>query len=180
MTTETKTGTHTRKVSKKDEVINLRAIIVAYLSYWPYTIISVVLCMAIAVIFIKTAKPSYQIRATVVLQGNANNKTNDSKDQQDINISNVTPVNVEDEIEIFKSRNLTRLAIDSLQLGATYRLKTEPVGEPLYYNSPIKFQAISIKNGIDDQKFDITIQDNSSYIIKFKDKQKEFFFTDTI
>lgn len=43
-----------RKVSKKDEVINLRAIIVSYLSYWPYTIVSVILCIVLATLFKKS------------------------------------------------------------------------------------------------------------------------------
>ena len=135
-----------RKVSKKDEVINLRAIIVSYLSYWPYTIVSIILCFVVATLFLKRAKPSYQIKATVVLQGNANNKANDPK-AQDINISNTIAVNVEDEIEFLKSRTLTRLAIDSLQLGVTYVLKTgAETSDPLYDKSPIKFQSIKIQN----------------------------------
>jgi tyrosine-protein kinase Etk/Wzc len=169
-----------RKVSKKDEVINLRAIIVAYLSYWPYTIVSVILCLVVATLFLKRAKPNYQIKATVVLQGNANNKANDPKANQDINISNTIAVNVEDEIEFLKSRTLTRLAIDSLQLGVTYTLKTVPVSDPLYDTSPIRFQSINIKDGIENQYFEVTIENSNTYLIKFKDKQKEFLFTDTI
>jgi tyrosine-protein kinase Etk/Wzc len=169
-----------RKVSKKDEVINLRAIIVSYLSYWPYTIVSVIFCFIVATLFLKRAKPNYQIKATVVLQGNANNKANDAKTNQDINISNTIAVNVEDEIEFLKSRTLTRLAIDSLQLGVTYTVKTVPVSEPLYDKSPIKFRSINLKDGMNDQNFEVTIEDNNTYLIKFKDKQKEFLFTDTI
>ncbi|GAB2979837.1 tyrosine-protein kinase [Mucilaginibacter puniceus] len=169
-----------RKVSKKDEVINLRAIIVSYLSYWPYTIVSVILCFVLATLFLKRIKPNYQIKATVVLQGNANNKANDPKTNQDINISNTIAVNVEDEIEFLKSRTLTRLAIDSLQLSVTYTLKTVPVTDPLYDKSPIKFHSINLKEGIDNQNFEVVIEDNNTYIIKFKDKQKEFSFADTI
>lgn len=170
-----------RKVSKKDEVINLRAIIVSYLSYWPYTIASVILCFVVATLFLKRAKPSYEIKATVVLQGNANNKANEPKANQDINISNTISVNVEDEIEFLKSRTLTRLAIDSLQLGVTYVVKTgDKNSDPLYDKSPIKFQSIYLKDDIGYQYFDVTIEDNNTYLIKFKDKQKEFLFTDTI
>lgn len=170
-----------RKVSKKDEVINLRAIIVSYLSYWPYTIASVILCFVVATLFLKRAKPSYEIKATVVLQGNANNKANEPKANQDINISNTISVNVEDEIEFLKSRTLTRLAIDSLQLGVTYVVKTgDETSDPLYDRSPIKFQSIYLKDDIGYQYFDVTIEDSNTYLIKFKDKQKEFLFTDTI
>lgn len=51
--------------------------------------------------YLKRAKPSYQIKTTIVLQGNANNKANEPK-AQDINISNTIAVNVEDEIEFLK------------------------------------------------------------------------------
>src|SRR5687768_4077062 len=91
-----------RKVSKKEEVINLRAIIVSYLSFWPYTIASVIFCFVVATMYLKKIKPNYQIKATVVLQGNANNKANDPKSNQEINISNTIAVNVEDEIEFLK------------------------------------------------------------------------------
>lgn len=170
-----------RKVSKKDEVINLRAIIVSYLSYWPYTIVSIILCFVVATLFLKRAKPSYQIKATVVLQGNANNKANDPKTNQEINISNTIAVNVEDEIEFLKSRTLTRLAIDSLQLGVTYVLKTgDKNSDPLYDKSPIKFQSIKIKDDMGYQYFDVTIEDSNTYLIKFKNTSKEFLFSDTI
>lgn len=73
------------------------------------------------------------------------------------------------------------MAIDSLQLGVTYVLKTgaETI-DPLYDKSPIKFQSISIKDGIDYQYFDVTIEDSNTFLIKFKDNSKEFLFTDTI
>ncbi len=170
-----------RKVSKKDEVINLRAIIVSYLSFWPYTIVSVLCCFVLATLFLKRMKPTYQIKATIVLVGNANSKANDPKTNQNINISNTIAVNVEDEIELLKSRTLTRLAIDSLQLGVTYIHKTEPQNStPLYDKSPIRFQAINLKDDMGYQYFDVTIEDGATYVIKFKDNQKEFSFADTI
>src|SRR4051812_47891839 len=130
MTTETIRKT-SKNVSAKDEVINIRAIIITYLSYWPYTIVCILFCFTIAYFVLKRAKPSYQINATVALQGNANNKANDKQQQQNLDISTFIPVNVEDEIELLKSRTLTALAIDSLQLNTTFRVKTNPVSEPM-------------------------------------------------
>ncbi|MEO8885720.1 MAG: polysaccharide biosynthesis tyrosine autokinase [Mucilaginibacter sp.] len=179
MSTEINRGPQPRKVSKKDEVINIRAIIIKYLSYWPYTIVSVLLCFVIAFVFLKRVKTSYQVKATVVLEGNEDNKSNDTKNQ-DINITTIIPVNVEDELELLVSRNLTRKAIDSLGLNAAYRIKSTQVTDELYDQSPIKFESLHLVNDIEPQRFEVTIKDNLHYNIKFKDKQQDFLFTDSI
>ena len=60
-------------VTKKNELINVISLFRKYLKYWPLFLISIILCVGLAFVYLKIKNPIYQINANILI------KSDDSK-----------------------------------------------------------------------------------------------------
>lgn len=135
----------------KNEFIDFGELFTYYLSYWKWFLLSVVLAVVLAVIFVKLKSPVYAVYSNVLV------KTEDSKSASASALSSTMkglpfagmamPVTIEDEVNIIASHTLMRSMIKDLSLNEVYTLKKFPFDKPLYNNSPLK---ISIPEGFSD------------------------------
>src|ERR1700739_3094125 len=75
-----------------------------YLYHWPLFVLSIIVCAGVAFAYARTLKPAYNITASVII--NDEKKLPDDKEKlEEIDLNN-TPKLAENEIGVFKSRNL--------------------------------------------------------------------------
>ena len=128
--------------NQEEESINIYEIIFKYLVYWPWFVVSVLVCLVGAFIFMRYQTPVYNITSAVLI------KEQDSKGSaaagggamaalQEMGGFSMTN-NFDNEVEILKSRTLIRKAVCDLNLYInTGEKRMLGYNTPLYKNAPV-------------------------------------------
>lgn len=106
---------------KKDQVVNLKQFLYLCLSNWQWFVISIIICLGLAFLYIMHAAPTYKRNALVMIRTNddGNSMSANTAMLQDLGINNGnTPV--ENEIAIIGSPDLMREVVRRLNLNTSY------------------------------------------------------------
>ncbi|WP_455614558.1 GumC family protein [Bacteroides congonensis] len=125
---------------QSEEQVNIQEILFHYLIHWPWFVVSVIICIACAWGYLRLATPVYNISATVLIKdekkgGGANMSSELEKMGLDGFVSSSN--NVDNEIEVLRSRSLAREVVNRLGLFVTYMDEDEFPGRELYRTSPV-------------------------------------------
>ena len=129
---------------EQEESINLRALLIKYLIYWPWFIVSVIVCLGCAFLYLRFQTPVYNTTAAVLIKesdprSKAMTQANGAVAAlQDISGFSMTS-NFDNEVEILKSRTLIKKVVSELGLYIQHS-KDQTFGYDisLYRNTPVK------------------------------------------
>lgn len=122
---------YTEKLLSNSE-FNIRTILDVLLARWYWFVLSVMVCLGLAYIYLQTVETMYKREAIVLLKEEA--KTEDAFiEKQLFNRSS----NVNNEILIFKSRTLMEEVVRRLSLNVRYSVEQGLKREALYTDSPV-------------------------------------------
>ena len=129
-----------RTGTKPEEQINIQEILFRYLIHWPWFVVSVIVCVALAWGYLRLTTPIYNISATVLIKdekkgGGANMSS--EMEKMGLNGFVSSSSNIENEIEVLKSRTLAREVVSSLGLFVTYMDEDRFPNRELYRTSPV-------------------------------------------
>lgn len=135
---------NTPNVEEQEESLNLRALLVKYLIYWPWFIASVIICLGCAFLYLRFQAPVYSTTASVLIKetdprSKAMTQANGAVAAlQDIGGFSMTS-NFDNEVEILKSRTLIKKVVSELGLYIQHsKAQTFGYDIPLYRNTPVK------------------------------------------
>ncbi|GHT07391.1 tyrosine protein kinase [Bacteroidia bacterium] len=143
----------------REEEISITEIFFHYLKYWKYFILSGVVCVALAVLYLLYTAPTYKITSKIEISDEKKGKSAiDMTAFSDLGI--MTPKNnLDNEIEVLSSQTLMRSVVDSLRIGVSYFGKNRLRKTELYKQSPFY---VSIANVEKEGAFTVDwINDNS-------------------
>lgn len=129
-----------KRVEQSEEQVNIQELLFRYLIHWPWFVVSVIICLAVAWGYLRLTTPVYNISATVLIKdekkgGSANMSSELERMGLDGFVSSSN--NVDNEIEVLRSKSLAREVVNCLGLFVTYMDEDEfPVRE-LYRASPV-------------------------------------------
>ena len=134
---EERNGKH---IEESEEELNIQEILFRYLIHWPWFVVSVIICIACAWGYLRLTTPVYNITATVLIKdekkgGGASMSSELEKMGLDGFVSSSN--NVDNEIEVLKSKSLAREVVNNLGLFVTYMDEDEFPKRELYRTSPI-------------------------------------------
>lgn len=126
-----------------DHPFDWRAFLYRLLRNWYWFALCFALCLALAWVYLRYAVPIYQVSGTVLIQNETNQRTmTEAIITEKLGIE--TSFEIEDEIQLLKSRSLMRRVVDSLRVHVQYfsegRVKTSEV-----YPYPGKVLAIELQ-----------------------------------
>ena len=126
--------------AQSEEQINIQEILFRYLIHWPWFVVSVIVCVALAWGYLRLTTPVYNISATVLIKdekkgGGANMSS--ELEKMGLNGFVSSSSNIENEIEVLKSRTLAREVVSSLGLFVTYMDEDKFPNKELYRTSPV-------------------------------------------
>ena len=152
----------------EQEEISIVEILFHYLRYWKWFLISIVACIGLAIAYLLYTTPEYKILSRVVINDDKKGYTPDvSSAFSDLGI--FTPKNnIDNEIEIFRSRTLLQGVVDTLRVNVSYFKKEGIKKREVYKNSPV---FVSIANVILDGSFTIDKSDDNVFSVKATDGQ---------
>jgi len=136
-----------RVAANENEVIDLRQLLIKYLSKWHWFVISIVFCFIVAFLYLKITHNKYQVQTTILLRNQ--NSTPELSNMTMFSNMGLLGVSkeVEDEIQVLSSKTLVRQVIDSLNLGTEYYVKNGLRYDEVYPISPVQ---IFVSNNFND------------------------------
>ena len=125
---------------QSEEQVNIQELIFLYLIHWPWFVVSIIICIACAWGYLRLTTPIYNITATVLIKdekkgGGANMSSELEKMGLDGFVSSSN--NVDNEIEVLRSKSLAREVVNNLGLFVTYMDEDEFPSKELYHTSPV-------------------------------------------
>ena len=123
-----------------EEQIDFRALLFKYIIHWPWFVISIIICIACAWGYLRLTTPIYNISATVLIKdekkgGGASMSSDLEKMGLEGFVSSSS--NVDNEIEVLRSKSLAREVVNNLGLFVTYMDEDEFPSKELYHTSPV-------------------------------------------
>lgn len=161
---------------------NLKFVILRYLKYWPYFVLSILLCIVLAFLYLKQAVPIYNTTAEIKILDEDETGIDLSGLSSSKALFNYSKVNLENEIQIFKSRRLLSKVVEELGLRhANYKVG-DFKNELLFGDSiPYEIEWLKVSDQID-EGLELHFIDSNSFQISLVDSGDKFNFhlNDTI
>lgn len=107
-------------VSQEEEQVNIKALIFKYLRYWPWFILSLFMALSLAFLYNRYTTNIYQTSAEIKVLKDQNKGMDLSGLEGAGSLFNMREVNLENEIEILKSRKLLDSVVKNLNLNTLY------------------------------------------------------------
>ena len=123
-----------------DKEIDIQELLFKYLIHWPWFVVSIIICIACAWGYLRLTTPIYNISATVLIKdekkgGGASMSSDLEKMGLEGFVSSSS--NVDNEIEVLRSKSLAREVVNNLGLFVTYMDEDEFPSKELYHTSPV-------------------------------------------
>ncbi len=155
--------------------LTLKDHISKYLRFWKLFLVSGILFIILAFLYLKYTSVQYKVTATILIKGEKTGMLSELSAFEDLNIVETNNKEVENEIEILKSRPLFENVIRKLNAHHQYFTKTKFSKRlvELYENKP--FEAKFIKDSLlQDISADFTITIHSKNSFTIKEEEKDF------
>ena len=122
------------------EEFNLYEILFKYLAYWPWFVVSVIVCVFCAQMYLRYITPIYTSTAKILIKENDNYRKSitPTSDVMELATMNLTSL-FDNELEIIKSRTLIKKAVSDLGLYVSHSQRRKFSYDPQFYkNSPVQ------------------------------------------
>ena len=130
--------------NREQEEISIIEIFFHYLRYWKWFLLSIAICMGLACAYIFYTIPQYRVVSKVLISDEKRGQTMEMVSAfNDLGIS--AHSNLDNEIEILRSRTLMKSVADSLRTGVSYHKKGMLKGKEIYKKTPV---FVSVPNPI--------------------------------
>ena len=125
---------------QSEEQVNIQELLFRYLIHWPWFVVSIIICIACAWGYLRLTTPIYNISATVLIKdekkgGGASMSSDLEKMGLEGFVSSSS--NVDNVIEVLRSKSLSREVVNNLGLFVTYMDEDEFPSKELYHTSPV-------------------------------------------
>ena len=130
---------HTINDNKEDNSVNLRDLLFKYLIHWKWFLLSVVAFFALSKLYLRYSIPIYKSTTTVLIRDDkAGNIASELSAIQDIGLFSGPKNQMEDEVEILKSRKLTEKTVKEGDFNIKYIEEGRIKSSDAYGANPVK------------------------------------------
>ncbi|KGL50101.1 polysaccharide biosynthesis tyrosine autokinase Ptk1 [Porphyromonas gulae] len=153
-------------------IFSLEEFFLGLLASWRWIVASVLACLLIAYIYIQRQSPIYHAQATVLIKSaEKSGATSGLQQFQELGLMTGNS-EVENEILLLKSKRLTAVVVDKLDLDVSISKQGFWRNESLYGNSPVSIQ-ITDRDSTESYSFRIRIKDARSFeLTHFEQKER--------
>lgn len=139
-----------------EESLNLREELGKYLSQWKWFALSAFLCASIAFVYLRYTTPQYRVQTTLLIKEEQSAMSSELAAFQDLSMFAGGNSNIDNEIELLKSRTLAATVVDDLNLTVSYH-KEGRIKESEVYDCEVSLKEV-------DNKFLIKEIDTTFYV----------------
>ena len=126
--------------SQPEEEVNIQELLFRYLIHWPWFVASVLFCVVCAFAYLKVATPVYNVSATVLIKDeDKGGGATMASELEKMGLGGMmnTKSNVDNEVEVLKSKSLALEVVEQLNLYVSYRNEDSWLSKEMYRTSPV-------------------------------------------
>lgn len=177
----------------QNEDYSLRDTLDNYLKYWKWYILGVSICISIAYVYLRYATPQYQASTTILVKDEKKGGIlSELSAFSDLGLGNGLKSNVDNEIEILKSRTLVERTVQKLGLNIVLIGNGNVISSEMYKETPIEVRFINTKPAfysgkmkfefleLTPQTFELGSELSSGDAVLFLGNKKEFRYDEPI
>jgi capsular exopolysaccharide synthesis family protein len=128
------------------EDFNIRVALDRYLYFWKWFVLSIFVCFSVAFLYIRYTRPEYQASTTILVKDDKKGgMLSELSAFSDLGLGNGLKNNVDNEIEILKSRTLVESTVKRLHLNISMFTKGNVISSEMYLDTPITVTFINKK-----------------------------------
>lgn len=132
----------------KEENIDIKEEILKYASHWRWFVLSAFVTLVLAFLYLRYAENKYPSHTTILIKDDKS-QTNQLAAFSELDMFGGGKV-IDNEIEILKSRTLSEITVDSLDLNISYYTEGSIKRTEIYKSSPVIVRDL---NGTDEDSF---------------------------
>lgn len=126
-------------IEERENTINLKEELFKYLAHWRWFVLSIMVALLLAFLYLKVTPKSYSVATKILIKDEqSNDLANQLSAFSEMSMLGNSKNNIENEVEILKSRTLISSTLDSLNLNIQYLDNSNTISKELYKNAPIK------------------------------------------
>lgn len=134
-------------------------IVQQYLRYWKWFLLGVFLCLTIAFVYFRYTIPQYKAVASILVKDDKKGAVaSEMSAFADLGLLKGVKNNVDNEIEILKSRTLIQSTVKKLGLGISYWSKGRVRSFEAYNSAPIEIVFSKMVEGFSEKSFTYHVQ----------------------
>ncbi len=168
----------------EEKPVDLRLLLYKYLlRYWYLYALGLLLALSIAYLQLRYATKQYLVRGTVLIKSTDTNSADDLSQEAVLGELGISPVsrNVQNEIQILKSRTLMQEVIQRLKAYVIYELEGRIVSGEQYLDSPVLLDTFVLNPKAGNFNIELQRIDNRRLaVMKGDEVVKELAYGDTL
>ena len=155
-----------------DESTNIRSLVEKYLSQIKWFFISLLIFILLAFLFIRYSIPQYSVNASILIKEKEKGSSFDNFSSfEDLGLFNMGNNDLENEVQILKSRRLMTQVVEELKLNIQYSFQESPYDKEIYPNFPFMLHINSSSVENINSYFRVVIKSKTEFeLIQFNDK----------
>lgn len=169
------TNSHTDlSKGRKEEIIDVRAILLRCMIRWPWFIASIMICLTCAWLYLRYTTPTYNISASIIIKDEKKGGNSDTSALESMGLIS-SAQNIDNEITLLQSKTLIKNVVKELKLYTTYRTQGRFNSLELYNTSPILVEMSSedVEKLTSTITLEITLNPDRSLHVKSISRGKE-------
>ena len=126
--------------TQPEEEVNIQELLFRYLIHWPWFVASVLFCVVCAFAYLKVATPVYNVSATVLIKDeDKGGGATMASELEKMGLGGMmnTKSNVDNEVEVLKSKSLALEVVEQLNLYVNYQNEDGWISKEMYRTSPV-------------------------------------------
>ena len=157
--------------NEEEFVFDFNTVLAKLFIYWKWFVVSVVVCVACAFVYLRHATPVYRIQASVMINDNKKGSfQNQMMAIQDFGFMGIT-ASIDNEIEVLRSKSMIKRAVLDKEFYKVYSIKGRVMGRVIYGKYPVNL-SIS-QEDLDNMQRGITLEitqpdDSTSYMVTYE------------
>ena len=156
------------------EDVNLREQLEKYLVHWRWFLVSIVIGLVLAFLYLRYTTPSYEATTAILVKDEKKGgMLSELSAFADLGMGGGLKNNVDNEIEILKSRTLVENTIKELDLNVGLYIEGKVVDRDVYEDSPIHVYFYNKNNLFDKAEFVLICELLNSNSFRLEDEKEE-------
>ncbi|MBQ0733125.1 GumC family protein [Aquimarina celericrescens] len=168
------TGNSSRAIKSSSFSFNLREALIRYLKKWYWFVLSVILFLALAYLKIRYTIPQYNVSSTIMISQDENISESELAAFKDLGLLDNSQNQIENEIQILKSRTLITNVVKNLKLNVRYFSEGRILETENYPKSLVEINFLSDDSIVHTKSatFHVKINSNTSFSLLNKKGEK--------
>lgn len=165
-------------ITRKKAQLSPKEVLFKYLHYWPWVALSLIIMLFLAFTKLRYSTPIYRIGGKILVKNDRQSRGSNEK-FEDIFLMQGASSNLNDEIEILKSRVMAARVINTLQYQLSFGNKGNIRVSAIHpADMPFKFEVLSVKDSLSSFSITITILNENEF--RLNDNKEILNFNQTI